>query len=364
MTFSIKKQNGKKKIIKLKKTSITIEDNSITGFLINGKTKLGYINIPSFYTDLEAQNGLGVANDVAKQIYKLQRENIQGLILDLRFNGGGSMKEAMDLSGMFIDRGPVAISKARNEKNYTIRDPNRGTVFTKPIVVLVNQFSASASEFFAAALQDYNSAIIVGSTTYGKASSQIILPLKTNNYIKLTIGQFFRVTGKSHQQLGVIPDISLPNIYDNYKTQETYKSFALANSNVEVTLKHRAKSKAEISALKISSAQRIDSSNAFKAIKAFNSIFVNDYINREGTYSLTLDYIFSNTDTYNLARDNYIAVLEANASVFTIDNTESTARILDYNADDKTANANYRKKLREDPYIQEAYAIINDIIKL
>jgi carboxyl-terminal processing protease len=367
ITFKIKKKNGKIASIKLSKTSIDIENNSIIGYLIDGVSKIGYINIPSFYTDLESVNGLGVTNDVAKQIYKLQRENIEGLILDFRFNGGGSMKEATDLSGMFIDRGPLAITKGRNEDNYTIRDPNRGTIFTKPIVVLVNQFSASASEFFAAAIQDYNSAIVVGSRTHGKATSQVILPIspnKSSNFIKLTMGQFFRVTGQSHQQIGIEPDIELPNIYDGYETQESHKSFALLNSTTDVTLKHKPKAAKDNSKLRALSKRRTDTSAAFKGIKTFNRIFVTDYVNRIGNYPLTLDYVFNDTETYNLAWKNYSKIIEQQSDTLVINNTASTAKILDYNEADKSLNAKHRDKLAKDPYIQEAYHIINDIIKL
>lgn len=367
VTFRIKKKDGEIKSIKLNKTSIEIEGNSITGYLIEGKTKIGYINIPSFYTDLESANGLGVANDVAKQIYKLQQQNIEGLILDLRFNGGGSMKEAADLSGMFIDRGPLAISKGREEEgSYTINDPNRGTIFTKPIVVLVNQFSASASEFFAGAIQDYNRAIVVGSPTHGKATSQIILPIKnttSSNYIKLTIGQFYRVTGKSHQQTGVVPDIILPNIYDDFKTQESHEPYAISNNTTEVTLKHKPKLKKDFSALKAISKKRVDSNMVFNKIKAFNHIFVNDYVNRIGTYPLNLDYVFSDVTAYNTAWKSYSEVLKQNSSKFTVSNTASTDKILSYNEEDKSINTEHRKELAIDPYIQEAYFIINDIIQ-
>jgi len=367
LTFKIKKKNGELKTITLRKTTIAIERNSITGYLLHGNTKIGYIKIPSFYTDLESINGLGVSNDVAKQIYKLQRENIEGLILDFRFNGGGSMKEAADLSGMFIDRGPVAISKDKNEENYTIRDPNRGTIFTKPIVVLVNQFSASASEVFAGAIQDYNSAIIVGSATHGKATSQLILPIqktRNSNFIKLTISQIFRVTGQSHQQTGIIPDISLPTIYENYKTQETHIPFALSNTTTEVILKHRPKLEKDIKALKIKSRKRVDSSSAFRAIATFKQNNEKEDLEPLRSFPITLDYIFSinnrNSSSYKIKSFS----LEKNSSKFTVINTESTDKILDYNEDDKSINATYREKLAIDPHIQEAYFIINDIIKL
>ncbi|WP_296316520.1 S41 family peptidase [Winogradskyella sp. UBA3174] len=367
ITFKIKKQDGNVKSIELIKTSITIESNSITGYIIEGQTRIGYINIPSFYTNLEYSNGLGLSNDVAKQVYKLQKETIDGLIIDLRFNGGGSMKEAADLSGMFIDRGPVAITKIRNEENYTIRDPNRGTIFTKPIIVLVNQFSASASEFFAGALQDYNRAIILGSPTHGKATSQMILPVqntKNSNFIKLTVGQFFRVTGQSHQQIGVVPDIILPNIYDDFETQESYKSFAVSANTTDVSLKHKAKPKQNIDALKSASETRTANDIVFKSIIKFNHVFVTDYIKREGRYPLNLDWLFKDITNYTTTWNKYSAILDQNEAVYTINNTASTERVLEYNTEDKSINTKYREQLTKDPYIEEAYNIINDIIKL
>ncbi|GAB5566030.1 MAG: carboxy terminal-processing peptidase [Winogradskyella sp.] len=367
MTFKIKKQDGQIKSIKLRKTEIEVEENSITGYVLTGDEAIGYINIPSFYTDTESLNGLGVANDVAKQLYKLQKENIQGLIIDLRFNGGGSMKEAADLSGMFIDRGPVAISKYRNEDLYTIRDPNRGSLFTKPIVILINQFSASASEFFAGALQDYNRAIVVGTATHGKATSQVVLPVENSqnsNYIKITTGKFFRVTGHSHQQTGVMPDIVIKDIYHNYESQEFFKAFSLSNETVQVTLKHRPKLKKDLTSILENSRARITNNSIFKSIESFNAIFINDYVNKEGIFPLTLDYIFNDNKRYNDAWKTYNDSIENNTTLIDIKNTSSTTAILEYNEDSKNLNQQLLKELKTDPHIQEAYFIINDIINL
>lgn len=367
ITFKIKKKNGQIKTIELGKSDIKVEGNSITGFIIKDKTNIGYISIPSFYADQESINGLGVSNDVAKQIYKLQKEKIEGLILDLRFNGGGSMKEATELSGMFIDRGPVAISRVRGESNYTIKDPNRGSIFNKPIVILVDQFSASASEFFAGAMQDYNRALIVGSKTHGKATSQLIAPIdegNSPNFIKLTMGQFFRVTGQSHQQTGIVPDIELPNVYDNYKSQEKYKPHGIPNSTTEVTWKHKAKPKRDMSTVKNKSVERVLKSKAFDAVIAFNNVFIKEYINRDGVYPLNLQFIFDDNVNYNTAWKTYSDQLEANKPVFSVENTSATNIILGYNEEDRKANELQRKELLTDPYIQEAYYIINDVLKL
>lgn len=365
ITFRIKKKNGQIKSIKLGKSSLEVEGNSITGFVLSETVNIGHIQIPSFYTDTESINGLGVANDVAKQIYKLQKENISGIIIDLRFNGGGSMKEAADLSGMFIDRGPVAISKVRNEENYTIRDPNRGSIFNKPIVILVDQFSASASEFFAGAMQDYNRAIIVGGITHGKATSQLIIPIsdkKETNFLKLTMGQFFRVTGKSHQQTGIIPDITLPGIYDNYKTREKNQPFSLANTSTDVTLKHRPKPKKDYSTIITKSQKRVKNNNTFNSIKVFNHVFINDYMNRTGNYPLSLEFVFNDNKRYNDAWKAYSIAIENNKSIFQVLNTTSTDEILSYSSEDKTLNDELRDNISKDPYIQEAFFIINDIL--
>lgn len=365
ITFRIKKKNGQIKSIKLGKSSLEVEGNSITGFVLSETVNIGYIKVPSFYTDTESINGLGVANDVAKQIYKLQKENISGIIIDLRFNGGGSMKEAADLSGMFIDRGPVAISKVRGEDNYTIRDPNRGSIFNKPIVILVDQFSASASEFFASAMQDYNRAVIVGGSTHGKATSQLIVPVsdkKETNFLKLTMGQFFRVTGKSHQQTGIVPDITLPSIYDNYETQEKYKPFSLANRTTDVTLKHRPKPKKDYGIIITKSQKRVKNDSTFNSIKVFNHVFINDYVNRTGNYPLSLEFVFNDDKRYNDAWKTYNITIENNKSIFQVLNTTSTDEILSYSSEDKKLNNELRDNISKDPYIQEAFFIINDIL--
>ena len=147
--------------------------------MLHSNKNIGYINLPGFYsredesiTDERDLTYDGCANDVSKEIVKLRKDTIAGLILDLRFNGGGSMWEAMQLAGIFIDIGPVASVKDKEGKVRFLKDPNRGTIYDGPLMVLINGASASASEFVSAVLQDYNRAMIVGGTTYGKGTAQ------------------------------------------------------------------------------------------------------------------------------------------------------------------------------------------------
>ncbi|MFD2916083.1 carboxy terminal-processing peptidase [Psychroserpens luteus] len=364
--FKIKKQNGTLKNIELTKTKTKTEENTVSGYIIEDKSKVGYISIPSFYSDLESPNGLGLANDVAKELYKLQKENIQGLILDLRFNGGGSMKEASDLSGMFINRGPLSILKYSNGETYTIKDSNRGALFTKPIVVLVNNYSASASEFFAASMQDYNRAIIVGSTTHGKASAQVILPLDVDGklgFSKLTVEKFYRVTGKSHQAQGVIPDIILPNLYDGFKTQEKFIDYALANDSI-AGVKYPKHKQLPIKQLKKQSIARINSNANFDAVKQLNQLIIKNYFELDTEYLLTLDNVYQEMTSYRDQWRTMNSPLKNHISNFTVKNTEYTKEVISYNDDKKTINQSILKDLKNDIYIEEAQTILQDLLNL
>ncbi|WCO02996.1 S41 family peptidase [Psychroserpens ponticola] len=367
ITFKIKKQNGTLKDIELTKTKTKIEDNTVTGYLLKDKANIGYISINNFYSDFESPNGLGVANDVAKELYKLQKENIDALILDLRFNGGGSMKEAADLSGMFINRGPLSILKYGNGDTFTIKDTNRGSLFMKPIVILINNFSASASEFFAAAMQDYNRAIVVGSTSHGKASAQVILPLDEDSQLgfsKLTVEKFYRITGQSHQSVGVIPDIQLPNLYDNFKTEERFSSFALDNDSIEPTLKYIKLKALPLKALETKNRIRVGSNLAFDAVKSLNTLIIDNYFELKTEYPLTLQNVYKNMNAYHSQWELFSDSINNNTSTLVVSNTSSTIEVLSYNNEQKEVNEAFLKTIQNDIYISEAHYILLDLLNL
>jgi carboxyl-terminal processing protease len=178
--FTFRKVNGEINTIRLIKSKLIQDENVVKSFILKGEKSFGYISLPGFYTEWNTDNPLGCANDVAKEISRMQEENIEGLILDLRYNGGGSVREAIGLAGLFIDEGPLCIFKSRVGKPYLIKDMNRGSAYNGPLLVMINGLSASASELFADAMQDYHRAIIVGSSSFGKATAQITIPLDTN----------------------------------------------------------------------------------------------------------------------------------------------------------------------------------------
>jgi carboxyl-terminal processing protease len=230
LTLTVRKTDGTLREVVLQKELIDkdLEEEKVQGYILSGEKKIGFVSLPDFYTDWEDKTNSinGCANDLAKEIIRLKKENIDGLILDLRFNGGGSMQEAIDLSGIFIDAGPVGQLKTKDEKLITLKDVNRGMVYDGPLVILVNAFSASASEMVAGTLQDYKRAVIIGSPTFGKGTAQVMMPLDTtidfskppvfkpnSNSIKLTVEHLYRVNGVTVQGKGVIPDIELPDFF-------------------------------------------------------------------------------------------------------------------------------------------------------
>jgi carboxyl-terminal processing protease len=187
--------------------------------------RVGVINVPAFYQDVEAQNAgdkefRSTTRDVRRLINELKAEKIDGLVLDLRGNGGGYLPEATALTGLFIDKGPVVQLKVTTGELEVQDDPEAGVAYSGPVAVLVDRFSASASEIFAGALQDYHRATILGQRTFGKGTVQNLVPLDrwsprpVNGQLTVTIGKFYRVTGESTQHRGVEPDVVLPSQID------------------------------------------------------------------------------------------------------------------------------------------------------
>jgi carboxyl-terminal processing protease len=230
--------------ISIVREKVKLEDQAakkkVIKYQADGKEKkLGVIILPSFYLDFEAyQRGdtdfRSTTRDVKKLIGELKAEGVDGLVMDLRNNGGGSLPEAVDLTGLFIKEGPVVQVKNSASKIDVLPDDDKEVFYTGPLVVLTNRFSASASEIFAGAIQDYQRGVIVGESTYGKGTVQSILDLKRFlnekepvGELKLTFQKFYRVTGSSTQHKGVTPDIQLPTALDASRFGESSQPSAL-----------------------------------------------------------------------------------------------------------------------------------------
>lgn len=223
--LTIKKVDGSVKLVILKRGELKIEDAYAKSAVINGKHKIGYIELRDFYADVTTPSGASCSKDVAKEVEKLKAENVEGIIIDLRFNGGGYMNEAIQMMGLFVKAGPVVQVKDREGHPGIYNMDSNRVIYDGPLTVLVNEYSASASEIFAAAIQDYGRGVVIGSsTTYGKGTvqqpipvSRILLPPANQDdlgSIHLTLQKYYRINGGSTQLHGVTPDIILPSIYE------------------------------------------------------------------------------------------------------------------------------------------------------
>lgn len=230
------------KIIQIKRDKVKLEDQAAQKAVIDleqdGQTfKVGVINIPTFYLDFEAYrkrdpNYRSTTKDVNRLISELEAENVDGIVVDLRNNGGGSLYEATAVTDLFIDKGPVVqIGKDGGRK---ISDLSKNNArYRGPLVVLINRLSASASEIFAGAIQDYSRGLVVGSQSFGKGTVQTLTPLKSQGELKITESKFYRVSGESTQHRGVIPDVSMPELIDTKEVGESSYDTALAWSKTQ-----------------------------------------------------------------------------------------------------------------------------------
>ena len=225
-----RKADGTNKVTSLVRAEIKQEEALARSAVIEDKgKKIGYINLPMFYDDFGNANGAHCAADVAVEIEKLKADHVEGLVMDLRFNGGGSLKEVVRMVGLFVGPGPVVQTRDGKGKLQVLESKAGQPLYTGPLTVLVNEFSASASEIFAGAIQDYKRGVIIGAATFGKGTVQTTAPLSQEDYgaFKLTISKFYRVDGGSTQQKGVIPDLILPDGRETGKYHEGDQPYAM-----------------------------------------------------------------------------------------------------------------------------------------
>ncbi len=235
---------SEEKLVKLVRSEIKLEEQAAQSSVIEvdagGKPmKMGVIEVPAFYLDYRAkmmgeEDYRSTTRDVRRLVEELRTKDIDGLVIDLRDNGGGSLQEATELTGLFIDTGPVVQIRSSGGALEVAEDIEPGVAWDGPMVVLVNRFSASASEIFAGAIQDYGRGLVVGTTTYGKGTVQHLIDLSRHlngdldlGQLKMTIAKYYRVTGSSTQHRGVVPDITLPSPIDPEEFGESSKQTSL-----------------------------------------------------------------------------------------------------------------------------------------
>lgn len=240
--LTVKKPDGQIVIIPIVRDIVVLEDSYAHSVIVDDKLtgqKIGYILLPSFYLEQEGGKGRSCAADVKKDLIALKAKGVDGIVFDLRNNGGGSLKDVVDMAGFFIENGPIVQVRGPNGYRKVLEDPDNEVVYSGPLVVLVSNMSASASEIFAAALQDYDRAVILGSglSSFGKGTVQTFVPLaeqtKNKNFdigaLRLSIQKFYRINGQTTQWKGVIPDIVLPSEYMYMDIGEKFLEYPLAS---------------------------------------------------------------------------------------------------------------------------------------
>lgn len=360
--MTIQKKNGNILDILLKKQIMKATANAVSSFIAEKGIKIGYIEIPNFYSDFDGYSPEGCADDVAKEIIKLKQDNIQGLVIDLQDNGGGSMEEAIKLAGMFIDYGPVSVLANRKNKQTILKDYDRGSIYYGPIVILINGNSASASEFFSAAMQDYNRAMIVGSTSLGKASMQTILPLDDNqqDFVKLTVEKFYRITGKSNQIKGIIPDIALPILYDSIVAREISYKTALKYDEIHSKARFFPFRKDYYPAIIEQSNSRSKNNVLFNEIFLVNDEINSLYNNPKKPLLVTLNEVFASVHEIDTLWKK-VKKIAATENSCAISNNSYDSEKLKFDDYQQEINTYKIKELKTNPYIDEALEILNDI---
>lgn len=362
MTF--RKKDGKVYSVTLKKMKMNAEDHKVYSYILGGGQNIGYIKIPSFYTAVDNAFGRGCADDVARELKLLKKAGIKGLIIDLQFNGGGSMEEVIRMAGMFIDYGPVAVISDKQQDYVVINDEDRGTLYRGPMVVLVNGQSASASEFFAGVMQDYNRAVIAGSTTLGKASMQTILQLKGSkeDFVKLTIDKFYRVTGHSSQYTGIIPDVEMPSFFEKLMPRESTMPMALKNDSIALDVTFKKLPKEPISHASGLSKTRVSGNSDFSLVNSINDKVDKLYNTDKPALPLTFDTVFDDVHSMDSIWKDINKASEKDQQIA----VHATYAKTSGSKNDFTANSNADKikAIQTNPYIREAINIAADLYNM
>jgi carboxyl-terminal processing protease len=376
LQVTVSKPGGITETVTLKKDKMESEENIVKSFMLEGKRKVGYISLPGFYSNWGASEGAQCANDVAREIIKLKKEGIEALILDIRFNGGGSLEEAVAMTGIFIDAGPAGIVTNKAGEATTLKDGNRGTVYDGPLVLMINGMSASASEFLAASLQDYQRAVVVGSKSFGKATAQTLFSLDPKDqqlapsenikpgtsYANVTIEKIYRITGKTVQTKGVIPHITLPDVYDSIDFREHTMPMALVNDSIFKKTYYQPLLLLPVRELKHKSELRLATHKGFKDIVSASAILGSVNNNTDPLPLNWVDYKRKADDiSSSIAR---VTTNKSKSTAFKVGYHQFESQRMQIDEFVKDFNEAWTKKLETDISLEEAFHITCDYIDI
>ncbi len=373
VNLTIKKVDGTIKTIAIVRELVITAESYAKSVILDlpGKANnIGYIKLPRFYADFNRSGGRSCATDVANEVEKLKDQNVNGIILDLRNNGGGSLRDVVKMSGLFIEEGPIVQVKSRGEAPDVLEDRDDDVQYDGKLIVLVNQFSASASEILAAALQDYGRAVIVGSkSTFGKGTVQRFIDLdralrgynevKPLGNIKLTIQKFYRVNGGSTQLKGVVPDIVLPDRYHYIEVGEKDHEYPMDWNKIDkVDYSQAVTSLDGLDQWKSASEKRVNNNPTFQLVLESAKRLQEQ---REDTdYSLNLKEYQKEMEELEKESKKYEDMFKEIEGL-SIRNLEVDMDFINEDESRVARNDDWVKSIKKDIYIEEALNILRDM---
>ena len=368
--ITVQKADGTLKTVSMIRAELKLDETFARSVIINsGKHKIGLIDLPAFYADFQRPQAARCSQDVAKEVARLKAEGVKGIILDIRDNGGGSLQEVVNMVGLFIKTGPVVQIRNRAGRPSKMADNDASVLFDGPLVVMVNERSASASEIFASAIQDYKRGVVVGSSsTFGKGTVQRAFPVGGNGTgsgsgdlgsLHLTLQKYYRVNGGATQLKGVESDIVLPGLYEAYKVREKDSPKALVWDEMPKASYQTWTYAPDLVALQQKNQERLTTNSVFKEIKEKTNILAD---NRKTARSLEIQ--------------NYKAqqkeVKEISTKVRNLTQLKDDLSVANLLSDLDTINSDSLKKdrndfwvkyLKKDVYLGETLNIMNDVIQ-
>jgi len=370
--LTVQKLDGNTMVIPIIRDVIIIDETYAKSAVLKAegsKKSVGYIDLPSFYFDMNDRYGRRSATDVHAEIEKLKAQHVDGIILDLRNNGGGSLADVVEMAGLFIEEGPIVQVKSREGNPYILRDRDPEVQYDGKLVVLVNESSASASEIMAAAIQDYKRGIIVGTTTFGKGTVQRFFDLdeqirgsyevKPLGEIKMTTQKFYRINGGATQLRGVVPDIIIPNEYSLLDIGERENVNSMAWDEIKpVDFEVEKNAYGNLDQIKSKSEDRITHNETFKLIKE-NAARLKRGQETE-SYPLSLEAYRKQRKALTEESEKYKKISK-NIEDFEVSLLQIDVEAAETDEGRKARLEKWKKDLAKDAYVYEAVQIIKSM---
>ena len=367
VVLTLRKKDGSIKEVKMIREEVAIEDTFARSIIVNSPNgkKYGFINLPGFNADFEDAKGRNASDDIKAELIKLKAQNVEGIILDLRNNGGGSLTEVVDIMGLFMKNGPVVQVKDGNGKIQVLKNKQNDPIWTGPLVIMQNELSASASEILAGAMQDYGRAVIVGSPqSFGKGTVQTFVELNrflntSDDFgaLKLTIQKFYRVNGKSTQLKGVDSDIPMKGIFTYEEIGERYDNYALPWDQVS-TSGFAPLNTLNMSNLVNNSAKRLTQNKNYQLL--LESAQWKEKLDKEEKVTLNLKEFESLMKARKEQIEKFKSLIKFNNGLnFTLHADEAKRGKTDEVFAKKSEN--WLKNLKRDIYLQETINIISEM---